>query len=183
MAVVLKEGQLKTKSILLPTSILSGEKLQEIRNLYIKKLIEATLGEMPEDNLVIRDLMPTDLVLAQDDWRMTTGATARVWANSSIAAVTIADNRFVCIWGVSDISGAQAIGGLRITNAGTRVAIWSLDHLWAYPDNMGGIALSPVIVKQNLVLTIEWYVKYPNAPVEFVLDGAVCEKEGLALKI
>ena len=174
--------QPRTLSVLVPELALPLDELHKLRIQHISKLYNAAKAELPAEKLIIRDLQPTDVGLAQDDWRMTTGATARAWEASSISAKVIADNRFVAIFGVADISDAQAIGGLKVESQQSTVAEWGLDSLWA-DEQKRAIALAPVIVKQNLVLTVRWYVKFPNAPVELVLIGAVCEKEGLVLKI
>lgn len=174
--------QPRTLSVLVPELALPLDELHKLRMRHITKLFNIAKAELPAENLVVRDLQPTDVGLAQDDWRMTTGATARTWEASTISAVTIADNRFVAIFGVADISSAQAIGGLRLESQQSLVAEWSLDSLWA-DEQKRAVALSPVIALQNLSLTVRWYVKTPNAPVELVLVGAVCEKEGLVLKI
>jgi len=171
-----------TRSILVPIHLVPVDKIDGIREATIKKREEIAGRDLPGDKLITRDLMPSDLGLTNEVWYETTGATANQWEDSAIAANNIADNVFVCIWGVTDLSDEPAVSALRITVGGAKVAIWNLDKM-IQMVHKAGTTLSPIIITQNTPITIEHFVKVANAGVEIAFDGCVVEKEGINLKI
>lgn len=171
-----------TKSVLIPIHLIPESKFDAYREAAIAKVIEEATAALKGQRLVVRDLMPTDLGLSNEVWYETTGATANQWENSDIADKEVADNTFVCIWGVTDLGEAPAVSALKFTIGGAEQAIWNLDKMIKM-EHRAAIALSPLIISQNIALTIEHYVKQADAGVEIAFDGVVCEKEGLKLKV
>lgn len=171
-----------TRSILVPIHLIPVDKIDSIRETARAKLEEIAARDFPNDILVTRDLMPTDLGLTNEVWYETTGATANRYEDSAIADKAIADNVFVCIWGVTDLSDEPAVSALRITVGSSKIAIWNLDKM-IQMVHKAAITLSPIIITQNTKITIEHFVKIANAGVEIAFDGCVTEKEGINLKI
>lgn len=171
------------QSVLTPIRNMAPERLDGLQQLALDKLLEIAEKELKgtEKRFIQRDLMPTDLGLTNEVWDETTGDTANDWEDSDIASKTIADQRFIVIWGVIDASQTISVSALRFTVGSSKVAEWNLDKL-AQDPNHQGVALSPIFISQNTPITIEHYVKVANSETELILVGAVCEKEGKILK-
>lgn len=171
------------QSVLTPIRNMAPERLDALQQEALAKLLEIAETDLrgPEKRLILRDLMPTDLGLSNESWFETTGGTPNAFEDSEIASKTIADQRFIVIWGLIDASEAIAVSALRFTVGSSKVALWSLDKL-AMDPNRQGVALSPIFISQNTPITIEHYVKVANEGTELIFVGAVCEKEGKTLK-
>jgi hypothetical protein len=168
--------------VLLPIDLIPLEELSTIRVAALNTLIAEAQTQLPGLTLVVRDLMPSVLGLSNEVWYETTGSSANTWENSSIASKTIADQTFVCIWGITILGDEPSVSALRFTIGHAKVAMWNLEKLFTM-EHKAAVTLSPLIITQNVEITIERYVKVANAGVELVFDGAVCEKEGKNLKI
>lgn len=173
---------LKLQSVLNPIRNMAPERVDSLEEAALTKLQEIAERDLGDDkSLVIRDLIPSDLGLTYEVWFETTGATANTWENSDIADKTVADERFIVIWGIIDASETIAVSAIRFTVGGSQVAKWSLDKL-AMDPNRQGAARSPIFISQNTDITIEHYVKVANSGTELIFVGAVCEREGKVLK-
>ncbi len=140
--------------------------------------------QKPRSDLICRLLRPEDIgspypsfsqslpTLATPGW--TTGGTGlRNYANT----VTIADNRFIMINGVSDRS--TGVSQIKISRSGSDTRIWNIQQI---PDNEDNICYvdDPVIIPQNHQLTIQAYaVASQTEYIRFI--GAVVEPVGLLL--
>jgi len=171
-------------SVLLPVRVMAPERVDNLEEEARKKLLEVTLRELKgarEEQLVIRQMVPTDLGLTNEVWYETTGTTANTYEASGISEKTIANERFVAITGVLDNSEGAPVSALEFTVGSSKVAEWSLDRL-IQDGYREGIALSPVIITQNQKVTIKHYVKIKSSGTEIILLGIVCEKVGKKLK-
>lgn len=171
------------QSVLTPIRNMAPERLDSLQQGALARLLEIAEKDLkgPEKRLIQRDLMPSDLGLTNEVWDETTGGTANTFENSDIASKTIADQRFIVIWGLIDASETISVSALRFTIGSSKVALWNLDKL-AEDPNRQGVALSPIFISQNTPITIEHYVKVANSGTKLILVGAVCEKEGKTLK-
>jgi hypothetical protein len=171
---------LTTKSVLVPTDLLPSQEI----SLLIKNHIEATevraRKDLPTARLVTRDLMPSDVGLSSEIWYETTGSSRNTWEDSDIASKSIADDTYVCIWGVTILSEDPAVSAIRIVVGDARKAQWTLDKILEHQVKVG-IALSPVIISRNMTITVQHYVKVASAGFEMSLDGIVVEKEAITL--
>ena len=144
-------------------------------------MAEKELGK-PRTELICRLLRPEDIgsaypsfsqslpTLATAGW--TTGGTGwRNYANT----VTIADNRFVMINGVSDRS--TGISQIKIARSGSDSRIWNIQQIPDNEDNIGYMD-DPIIIPQNHQITIQAYALASQS--EFIrFIGAVVEPVGL----
>jgi len=157
---------------LIPVAELSPGAVAKIRNDTIAVVLAKVSAEigMPTEKLVVRDIRPfTDLGWATGATIATAVSTENHWDFSlddsetegaftdlnSTSYQTMADQRFIVIYGVKDRRMAlatpivQAMSELRITTGGNVRAIWDLQKMQAYPSKMAAVTNSPVIIPQN----------------------------------
>jgi len=157
---------------LIPVAELSPGAVAKIRNDTIAVVLAKVSAEigMPTEKLVVRDIRPfTDLGWATGATITTAVSTENHWDFSlddsetegaftvlnSTSYQTMADQRFIVIYGVKDRRMAlatpivQAMSELRITTGGNVRAIWDLQKMQAYPSKMAAVTNSPVIIPQN----------------------------------
>jgi hypothetical protein len=173
----------------------------------IEELESMARLEMPTERLISRSIVPTDLALTNARWTETSGTSANAFTNTSISSNTVADDRYVGIWGVrlftpmstvdNDASLAALeqmqypISILRIDVGGTRVAQWDLYPLMSIQIDLAeshafrpisGLTLTPVLIGPNKSVTISEYVTVSTALYTLGLEGVVVEPEGLILR-
>lgn len=175
-------------SVLVPAWLMPYHQINSIRQAALNSLLVAAHeGMVAGHKITVRDLRPTDVGLTNDVWQETTGATANTWENSAVAGgttYTIADDRFIVIWGLTynlKDGDTPAVAAVRLEIGGSKVAIWHLDKLLQC-QNKTAITLSPIIICQSIEIKIEHYVKVASAGVEIIYDGACAEKEGKLLR-
>jgi hypothetical protein len=131
--------------------------------------------------LLVRDIDPlTDLDYSYASWHEKTGTTANVYETMSTG--TMADMRYVGIYGVQDDSEAINVSKIKINVGGSDKAIWFLENL--YSVNGGpriGFSPSVVIIPQRKLYTISRYVLVASSPAPIVLKGFVVEAYGRLL--
>lgn len=185
-------------SILMPRDDVPVDVIHAIRMGSIEKLVQVAREDLGSGmRLTVRDLLPVDIGYTNQEYTDTSGATDNAYAATSISADTIANNTFVVVWGVRlhfPIVGVTSppVTVLRWTVGGARVAQWSLYNIahTQHPDNVEafgirpitGISLSPIIIRQNMPLTVDAYVVTVSTGFVVTYDGAVCEPEGSILK-
>lgn len=194
---------------LIPIAELAPGAVGAIRNEVINSLLEQVSRELslPKSKLVVRDLRPVeDLTLYStattattiNDWIFTTAAST-VTGYVNIASTTMADQRYVAIFGVRDLrnvydgkslvavatvaygrSLAQVVSLIKITVGGADKAIWDITKLQAYPNQAVGISPGAVIIPQNASYAIAFYKAngISGAIANVMLEGVVVEPRG-----
>ena len=163
---------------LIPASELGEGQAAAIRNEIIRQVVAMAmkgLGKLEKD-IVVRDIRPlADLDYTYEDWRETTGATANTYedmCNSSMA-----DGRWVVIFGVKIDPDSPSCSMLRFSVGGAERAIWQLQALGARDDYVG---LSPfgIVIPPNAPYIISRYVRSVSKTANIVLKGVVVESRG-----
>lgn len=119
----------------------------------------------PGKDFVIRNLQPQDFGETNNIWNETVTATQNAYENSIIASQNIPDNSLVGIIGLIDTSENQPVLAVRISGGNSRRAQWDL---WCIVsdertlDARTGYAETPVLITQNLNVTIQYYVRASN---------------------
>jgi len=170
----------ETYSVLMPIDLLPPGGPQLFIDAAIDKVEKTAIDRLKGARVTVRDLLPSDLGLTNDVWYETTGSSANTWEDSDIADKEIADNTFVCIWGVTILSNEPSVSALKVKISNAVKAIWSLDKL-VDRDVKVAVVKSPIIITQNMRVTIQHYVKIANAGIEIAFDGCVVEKEGVKI--
>ena len=180
-------------SVLRPKDELRLERVDGIWSAAAKKLLEKAEEALPGKRLIIRDLTAEDLLLTNNEWTETSGATDNAWADTSITG-TLADGRFVAILGVKVLTGhtTPPISALKFTVGGSEVSRWDLYKAFkAYTLTTSGavqhnnpecITEGPIIITQNTPFTIAEHVIEASTAYKLAIFGLVCETEGKTLK-
>lgn len=177
-----------TYSVLEPVAVLSDAERRAIREAALDSALVAAKNGLKGSNikLTVRDLFPSDLGETNEQWADQTGTSANVWENSIIASETVADERFIAIYGVLDNSEIRGIlAGLRFTFGRAIRAQWSLFKLASDDNRIEGrtaYARSPIVLTQNTPFTIEMYLSgtlvSTSQSVSLHYLGYVVEKSG-----
>ena len=202
-----------TKMQLIPLSEMTPGMAGAIRNQVIESVVAQASRELslPYDKLLVRDVRSlSDLqmyevlttALAQDDWiYVATTTVANAWTAVTANPATMADNRYVAIYGVrnglpysgsvaggtagvaGDVSPYSDINLVRINVGGSDKVIW--DVTCTQLDRNGHVALCPsaVIIPQNSTYTIFYKRSHILADVisHLQLVGVVVEPRGVVL--
>ncbi|KKM97076.1 hypothetical protein LCGC14_1171670 [marine sediment metagenome] len=162
---------------------LEGDAL-DAYNKNIQELIAKAKEELglPRDELVVRPIRAEDIGFSAAQFLTTVAkASTNGWVNI-VNTVTIADNRFVMINGVSRGFGqgtTNVFSQLRVTKAGKTARIWNIQGVEDFITN-AVYWDDPVDVKQNQQLTIEGYAVNSTTD-KMIFLGAVVEKRGLII--
>lgn len=177
---------------LIPFQELSSGQIGAIRNQVTKGLLALAAAQlkMPVDNLVVRDIRPqADLdwgstanfgSVSTDIWTTTTATTGYV---AALSTTTMADQRFVAIYGLRDARyNAATIREQTTTlwkfDVGHSVkAIWDISKCYAYKTMVVGISPSAVVIPQNAYFQIYGY-EIASALTYVSLEGIVVEPRG-----
>ena len=162
----------------IPVMELAPGSVSAIRNGVIAGLLKQASEQLrlPEDKLVVRDIRPyADLAWFSNDavsnvfteitnerWDTTIDATVGFCDASTdffdiIDAdhVSMADERFVAIWGVKDARACLStvveprITLIKFTVGGNDRAIWDIQGKDAYPNAMAAVSPSAIVIPQN----------------------------------
>jgi len=160
---------------------LKGNALLAYRDL-VNKLVAKALKEtgLPRSEIVVRPMRPDDLGRTNPEWYFDTEpASAAAW-NTLISQYTIADNRWIGIYGVYNNEGASECEELKITREGKVVRYWPIAQI-KYFENKTGFADDPITVDQNTKITVELRLRSTSTLTDFSLLGVVVEKKGLLI--
>jgi len=156
---------------------LSVTELEDIKAIQAK--IDEVLLDMASkelgvsvDELVVRDLMPSDLGFTNEDWSVTP-STANAY--NDFTSTTVADNRFIAIYGVAGVD-ADNVTAIKFTSGAKTLDIWSLQEIQAL-QNKFKAAKRPIILRQNTQIDIDIYTTSTDA-VTIPFLGRVCEVKG-----
>ena len=202
---------------LIPLQELTPGQVGKIRNDAINAIVAKACRELNKlpDDLVVRDILPyTDIGW---DYGTASAGTVNKWVHNATAAAvgyssitgaeTMADNRYVAIFGVRDYSAGlgatlgatggaatMAAGGSTIYPAlammslikfnvgGADKVIWDITCLRAYLASGVAVAFSPsvVVIPQNTSFNVYFYQQLANADIDVYLQllGVTVEPRG-----
>ena len=136
-------------------------------------LAQKQLG-LPIEELTVRSLIPQDLGLTT--WSLNL-ANTNAWNNGVINTV-VADNRFLCITGVS-YAGTSA-ESVRVRVGASTVANFNIERI-AGITTTHHIDITPILAQQNLPVSVDVYASVVSATDNVILVGTTVEKRGMVL--
>lgn len=129
---------------------------------------------LPESELTVRSLIPQDLGLTT--WSLNLAA-ANAW-NAGVINTSVADNRFLCITGVS-YSGTAA-EQIRVRVGASTVAQFSIEQVPGITTTHH-IDIAPIFAQQNLPVQVDVYASAISATDNVILEGTTVEKRGMVV--
>jgi len=129
---------------------------------------------LPESELTVRSLIPQDLGLTT--WSLNL-ATANAW-NSNVISTSVADNRFLCITGVS--YAGTAAEQVRVRVGASTVAQFSIEQVPGITTTHH-VDISPILAQQNLPVQVDVYASAISATDNVILEGITVEKRGMVV--
>lgn len=133
-----------------------------------------------ESEIVVRQMRPEDIGFSNPVFIATiaAGSTA-AWSNM-INTYTIADNRYVGIFGVSYDNSENNVVALKFTREGKTAREWAIQQVADFEDKTG-YADDPITIDQNTQVTIEKFALSTSNADTTTLLGVVVEKRGLVI--
>lgn len=150
----------------------------DARNQLADALMQRAKKELnlTEEDIVLREMRPEDLGYGTPEF---TNSVVAATNNNIVNAVTIADNRFVGIYGIRYAqTGTQSLSQLNVTRKGSVVRYWQIQGAQAL-ENGTLYFDDPVIFDQNTLVTITGYPVTTNTAEKMVILGLVAEKAGM----
>lgn len=147
------------------------------------KAVEAQIEEMlldlasrelgvPRDQLVVRDaIADEDFGLSTPQYTVTPSAAG--W--TTFVDKTIADNRFVAIYGVACVD-ADNVTYVKFSSGAKTLDYWEVESVQALQNKVKATR-SPIILRQNTPIKIEIYATSTDAVIMPLL-AKVCEVKG-----
>lgn len=195
---------------LIPVMELTPGAVGKIRNEVIARVVAIASTELnkPSEDFVVRDLRPySDLAWCTTTNAVTAALSTDTWIATSddslvygqyigcvtAASTTMADNRWVAIYGVKDMRACLStvieptLSLIKLNVGGNDRTIWDLFSMYAYPNAMAAISPSAVIIPQNTDYQIYLYGGLSNdggstdVAQYIVLEGVVVEPKGKVL--
>ncbi len=183
---------------LIPAQELAPGQIGAIRNQVAKALLGQASYELrlPVDNLIVRNIRPqTDLdwcsntdystAVTIDNWYCTVKSAATYKDIITAASTTMADQRYVAIYGLRDSRFAIATPIAQTTslfkfNVGhSDKSIWDITKCYCYRSKVVGIAASAIVIPQNTYFQISGYLYDSSAVAGYIsLIGLVVEPRG-----
>lgn len=145
-----------------------------------KRMLEAMTSKAKTElraPVIRRQLRPEDVGLT-GEWSFATGGTG--WVDY-IASRTVADNTFLGIYGIRNLttSTPQAVTQLRVTRAGSLVRYYDIQGINQL-ENPEVFFDDPITIDQNVTMKIEAYAR-ASATEKLALIGDVVEKVGILI--
>lgn len=128
---------------------------------------------LPQEELTVRGLIPQDLGLTT--WSLNL---ANVGWNSGVINTAVADNRFLCITGVS-YAGTSA-EQVRVRVGASTVANFNIERI-AGLTQTHYIDIAPILAQQNLPVVVDVFASVISATDNVILVGTTVEKRGMVL--
>ena len=185
------DENLTTNSVLIPAGDMPPDERFRLITATRDEAVLAARRSLGSRKLTARQLVGSDFALTPQGWAETVTATQNAYQNSAIASAAIADETFIGVYGVH-VAGPDSVSGLRWTVGGRRVAQWDMQAVLAddiaiqQRENRTMFAMSPIIITQNITITIEHYVRGGSAVgirgVELVYLGIVIEPHGRTIQ-
>ena len=135
-------------------------------------LAKQQLG-LPESELTVRSLIPQDLGLTT--WSLNLAAVG--W-NAGVINTSVADNRFICITGVS--YAGTAAESVRVRVGASTVAQFSIEMVPGITTTHH-IDIQPILAQQNLPVVCDVFASAISATDNVILEGITVEKRGLLI--
>ena len=135
-------------------------------------LAERQLG-LPRSELRIRSLRAADLGLNTFNVNL-----AAVGWNTGVINTNVADNRFICLRGIT-YSGTAA-ETVRISVGASVVAEFSVERATAITTTHH-IDIPEIIAEQNTPIRVDVFASVISATDNIIFEGIVCEKAGLLI--
>lgn len=190
-------GPVTISSVLIPVSMLKPEVVDAIRNAAVVAAVNKA-SELwgPGQALTIRDLNGTDMSYAANVMTETSSASTNAWNVMAFGAFTVPTATVIAIYGIilnapwATTIPELPITGIRIDVGGSRHAQWNvqcLDQICVAAavtpvKGVAGVTRSPVIVAEDITVTIYEYTKNASDIYIPVWLGVAVEKQGVTLK-
>lgn len=187
-------------TILVPAPELAPGAVGAIRNQVAKALLAKVSRElqMSSDQLVVRDIRPqADLdwgsgtaygsAVSTELWEITTASNSGYQEIITSGSTTMADQRFVAIYGLRDARfNHYTVPAVTTTlfkfDVGHSIkCIWDITKLYSYRTQVIGISPSAIIIPQNTYFQISGYVIATTTVSDIQLEGLVVEPRGLVI--
>lgn len=169
-----------TEIQLVPLAELGDGQAAYIRNQCIGIVLAKVSKElkMAPEKLIVRDIQPSvDLGYGVASWNEVTGAVANTY--EEMTKGTMADMRFVALYGVKDDSPEVNVSKVKVNIGGSDKTVWQLEALYSTNGDVRvGLAPTPVLIPQNKPYTISRYVLNATSAAHIVLKGFVVEPRG-----
>lgn len=164
---------------------MQGPALEAFKNLN-NNLLSKAKGELGQNTpLITRQMVPEDVELDSEDssykyrWWSTLSSTGAT-ANTMIDSRTIADNRFIGIYGVT-IASSDTASQIEVTRKGSLTRKWNVQSAGYTQDNTLYFD-DPFTCDQNTTLKVEVYASSAAAEGSNVIfHGITVEKKGLTV--
>lgn len=127
---------------------------------------------LPESELSVRSLIPQDLGL--NTWSFNLAGAG--W--NTVINTSVADNRFLCITGVS--YAGTAAEQVRVKVGASTVAQFSIEQIPGITTTHHA-DISPILAQQNLPVQIEVFASAVSAADNVILEGMTIEKRGMVI--
>lgn len=196
--------------MLIPTEELPQGQVSAIRNAVIQELLAVASRKLnvSPGELVVRDLRPVeDLALYSvgttaatiNNWLFTTAATTATGYVTVTGDATMADQRFVALYGARDMRrghgptavvaatdtaiGPQTVSLIKISLGGGERVVWDMSKCAVYTETCAGVSPTPVMIPERVLYNISYYKSQAlaSAPVYITLEGVVVEPKGKVL--
>ncbi len=135
-------------------------------------LAQQQLG-LSEDELTVRSLIPQDLGLTTFSLNL-----AQVGWNTGVINTNVADNRFLCIQGIT--YNGSACEQIRIRVGASTVAQFSIQQV-PLITTTHHIDIAPVLAQQNLPISVDAFASAISATDEVIFSGHTIEKRGMLI--
>jgi len=164
----------KPAAVGVPVGVPAGVPAMPVPTTCREKAIALAMQQLglPESELTVRSLIPQDLGLTT--WSLNL-ATANAW-NSGVISTSVADNRFLCITGVS-YSGTAA-EQVRVRVGASTVAQFSIEQVPGITTTHH-IDITPILAQQNLPVSVDVYASAISGTDNVILEGTTIEKRGM----
>jgi hypothetical protein len=194
---------------LIPVQELVSGRLADIREAIIDAVVQKASSELtlPEEQLLVRDIRAyDDLKFGANTDYLATAQTTNVWgtfkhtdtyvaeaatAGAYVDAVpdstTMADQRYIVLYGVRDMRESlatvieQDISLIKFTIGTSDKVIWDLSKCEAYKDGIAGVTPSAVVIPPLAPYQIDPYLMDGGVVPYLQLMGFVVEPVGLLL--
>lgn len=132
--------------------------------------------KIPFEGLTVRTLRPQDLGLANPNWTFNLSSSGE---NTAAVDVTVADQRYIMIYGIKYGGSAVPVTTrVQIVNGGQTARDWNVQAVQLTEDSQL-IFTDPVITKQNQTLSMNIFTDATNSAERIGFLGVVVEKKGM----
>jgi hypothetical protein len=190
-------GPVEILSVLCPQIPgIKDEVIEAVRNATIVAAVNKAAEKWLGQKLTVRDLNASDMSYTNNIFTETSNATANAWNAMGFGSFTVATGTILGIYGLglSVVHDGTIdyfpITGVRIEVGGARVAQWHVQSLASISSGATtaqqnvhfGITKSPIIVQEDLTVTIYEYTRTANTVYEPCWLGVTVEKLGITLR-